>query len=160
MTTRRELVLALGAGMLTALFASHAQQARPKLARIGLLEASSASVYTNRREALIAGLRELGLVEGKNISIEYRGAEGKYERLPGLAAELVQMKVDVIVAIAAPATRAAQQATTTIPIVMVGASDPVGSGLVASKRAGSLSSLRSTACQRCSRAGTMWSLAD
>ena len=84
------------------------------------------------REALIAGLRELGYVEGKNIIIEYRWAEGKYERLPGLAAELVQMKVDVIVAAGSPAVQAAQQATTTIPIVMVRIGDPVGSGFVAS----------------------------
>ena len=80
---------------------------------------------------MLAGLRELGYVEGKNIIIEYRWAEGKYERLPGLAAELVQMKVDVIVA-AAVAIQAAQQATTTIPIVMVRTGDPVGSGFVAS----------------------------
>ena len=71
-------------------------------------------------------------MEGKNIIIEYRWAEGKYERLPGLAAELVQMKVDVIVAAATPAIQAAQQATTTIPIVMVRTADPVGSGFVAS----------------------------
>ena len=76
---------------------------------------------------MIAGLRELGYVEGKNIIIEYRWAEGKYERLPGLAAELVQMKVDVIVAASTPAIQAAQQATTTIPIVMVRTGDPVGS---------------------------------
>ena len=67
-------------------------------------------------------------MEGKNIIIEYRWAEGKYERLPGLAAELVQMKVDVIVAAASPAVQAAQQATTTIPIVMVRTADPVGRG--------------------------------
>jgi len=74
----------------------------------------------------------LGYVEGKNIVIEYRYAEGKYERLPGLAAELVQMKVDVILAGGTPALQAAQQATTTIPIVMVRTGDPVGRGFVAS----------------------------
>ena len=78
------------------------------------------------------GCASLGFVEGKNIIIEYRWAEGKYERLPGLAAELVQMKVDVIVAASTPAVQAAQQATTTIPIVMVRTGDPVGSGFVAS----------------------------
>ena len=119
-------------GALAAPLACFAQQQRSKVARIGLLEAASASSYANRREALIAGLRELGYVEGKNIIIEYRWAEGKYERLPGLAAELVQMKVDVIVAASAPAIQAAQQATTTIPIVMVRTADPVGSGFVAS----------------------------
>ena len=119
----------LGAGVLAAPLACFAQQQRSKVARIGLLE--PASISANWREALIAGLRELGYVEGKNILIESRWAEGKYERLPGLAAELVQMKVDVIVA-AAVAIQAAQQATTTIPIVMVRIADPVGYGLVAS----------------------------
>src|SRR5438477_5276686 len=128
MSNRRKLVIALGAGALIAPLACFAQQQRSKVARIGLLEPGSISA--NRREALIGGLRELGLVEGKNMIIEERGAEGKYERLPGLAAELVQMRVDVIVA-SANAVGAAQQATTTIPIVMVTA-DPVGSGSVAS----------------------------
>ncbi len=132
MITRRKFVFALGAGALAAPLACFAQPQRSKVARIGLLEAGSASSSVSRREALIAGLRELGYVEGKNIIIEYRWAEGKYERLPGLAAELVQMKVDVIVASSAVAIRAAQQATTTIPIVMVGTSDPVSSGFVAS----------------------------
>ena len=129
MITRRELLLALA---LAAPLACLAQQQRPQVARIGLLEATSASGYTTGREALIAGLRELGYVEGRNIITEHRWAEGKYERLPGLAAELVQMKVDVIVAASGPAVRAAQQATTTIPIVMVRTADPVGSGFVAS----------------------------
>ena len=130
MTTRRKLLLALATGALAAPLASFAQQQRSKVARIGLLE--PASISANRREALIAGLRELGYVEGENIIIEYRRAEGKYERLAGLAAELVQMKVDVIVAASPPAVRAAQQATATIPIVMVRTADPVGNGLVAS----------------------------
>ena len=132
MTTRRELLLALGTSALAAPLACFAQQQRSKVARIGLLDAGSASTSANRREALIAGLRELGLVEGKNIIIERRSAEGKYERLPGLAAELVQMKVDVIVAATASAIQAAQQATTTIPIVMVTTADPVGNRFVAS----------------------------
>ena len=78
------------------------------------------------------GLRELGYVEGKNIVIEYRFAEGKFERLPDLAAELVELKVDVIVARATQASLAAKGATRTIPIVMQGVSDPIGTGLVAS----------------------------
>ena len=78
------------------------------------------------------GMRELGYVEGKNLVIEWRSAEGNIERLPGLATELVNLKVDVIVAAGTAATRAAQKATTTIPIVMGGVGDPVGSGLVKS----------------------------
>jgi len=132
MNSRRKLLVALSAGALAAPFACFAQQQRPKVARIGLLEASSASSSAKLREALIRGLRELGYMEGKNIIIEERWAEGNYERLPGLAAELVQMKMDVIVAGSTPAIQAAQRATTTIPIVMVRVGDPVGSGLVAS----------------------------
>ena len=132
MNKRRRLVIALGTGALAAPLACFAQQQRSKVARIGLLEASSASSSANSREALIRGLRELGYMEGKNIIIEERWADGKYEHLPGLAAELVQMKVDVILAGGTPAVQAAQRATTTIPIVMVRVGDPVGSGLVAS----------------------------
>src|SRR5437588_4950299 len=131
MNSRRKLLLALSAGALAAPLACFAQQQRSKIARVGLLAAGSAS-SANQQEALIAGLRELGLVEGKNIIIEYRWAEGQYDRLPGLAAEMVQMKVDVIVAGSTPAIQAAQRATTTIPIVMVQTSDPVGRGFVAS----------------------------
>ena len=132
MNKRRRLVIALGTGALAAPLACFAQQQRSKVARIGLLEASSASSSAKSREALIRGLRELGYMEGKNIIIEERWADGKYEHLPGLAAELVQMKVDVILAGGTPAVQAAQQATTTIPIVMVRTGDPVGSGFVQS----------------------------
>ena len=83
-------------------------------------------------EAFRQGLHELGYVEGQNIAIEYRSAEGKSERLPGLAAELVRLKVDVIVAASPPATEAAKQATSTIPIVFAVSGDPVAAGLVAS----------------------------
>ena len=131
MNNRRTLIVALGAGVLAAPLACFAQPQRPKVARIGLLDPTSA-FYKTRREALTAGLRELGYVEGKNIIFEYRGAEGNYERLPGLAAELVQMKVDIIVAATPPAVQAAHKATTTIPIVMVRTADPVGRGLIAS----------------------------
>jgi putative ABC transport system substrate-binding protein len=85
-----------------------------------------------RVEAFRQGLRDLGYVEGQNIAIEYRWAEGKYERYPALAADLVRFKVDVIVAVGGAATEAAQQATRTIPIVMSIVNDPVGSGLVPS----------------------------
>ena len=83
-------------------------------------------------EAFLEGMRALGYVEGQNLVIEYRAAEGQYERLPALAAELVQRKVDVLLAVNTPAALAAKDATTTIPIVMLGVGDPVGSGLVAS----------------------------
>jgi putative ABC transport system substrate-binding protein len=127
---RRRLVIALGTGALSAPLACFAQQQRSQVARIGLLESSSTSA--SQRDALIAGLRELGLVESKNFTVEYRWAEGKYERLPGLAAELVQMNVHVILAGGTPAVQAAKQAAPSIPIVMVRVGDPVGSGLVAS----------------------------
>ena len=88
--------------------------------------------HSARIEAFRQGLRELGYVEGKNIVIEWRSAEGKLDRLPALAAELVRLKVDIIVTAGATATRAAKEATVTIPIVMTQDSDPVGSGFVAS----------------------------
>ena len=100
--------------------------------RIGLLSARSLSTDSTRAEAFRQGLRDLGYVEGKNIVIDYRYAEGKFERLPDLAAELVHLKVDVILALGVPPTRAAKQVTTTIPIVMVGGSDPVRTGLIVS----------------------------
>ena len=101
--------------------------------RIGILIASSASFNRARVEALRQRLRELGYVEGKNIFIEYRNADGKPERLPDLAAELVQLKVDVIVASAGNVAVAAKKASAaTMPIVFGVSSDPVGSGLVSS----------------------------
>ena len=100
--------------------------------RIGLLIPSSASFSLPRVEAFRQRLRELGYVEGKNIIIEYRYAEGKRERLPDLAAELVRLKVDVIVTTGAGAVLAAKKASATIPIVFAAASDPVGAGLVSS----------------------------
>jgi putative ABC transport system substrate-binding protein len=130
MNNRRRLVITLLAGGISVPLASFAQPQRANVARVGLLESSSSSA--DQREALIAGLRELGLVEGKNIIIEYRWADGNYERLPALAAELVRMKVDVILAGGTPAVQAAKQATTSIPIVMLRVGDPVGSGFVAS----------------------------
>jgi putative ABC transport system substrate-binding protein len=130
MNHRRRLVVALGTVALAAPLACLAQPQRPQVARIGLLE--STSTLEPQRDALIAGLRELGLVEGRNIVIEYRGAEGRYERLPALAAELVRMKMDVILAAGSPAVQAARHATSTIPIVMLRIGDPVGSGFVAS----------------------------
>ena len=130
MNHRRRLVIALATGPLSGPLACFAQRQRPQVARIGVLESTSTSA--NQRDALVAGLRELGLIDSKDIVIEYRWAEGNYERLPGLAAELVRMKADVIVAGGGPAVLAAKQATPSIPIVMVRVGDPVGSGFVAS----------------------------
>ena len=103
-----------------------------KVPRIGFLGATSPSTISDRVEAFRQGLRELGYVEGKNIVVEYRWAEGKIERLPDLATELVRLKVDVIVTAGPPAARAAKEATVAIPIVMMQVGDPVGSGFVAS----------------------------
>ena len=100
--------------------------------RIGYLSASSASSISFRVEALRQGLRELGYVEGKNIVIEQRYAEGKPDRVPALAAELVRLTVNVIVTAGPLPTRAAKEATVTIPIVMTNEGDPVGTGFVAS----------------------------
>jgi putative tryptophan/tyrosine transport system substrate-binding protein len=102
-----------------------------RIPRIGILVAPSASFYSARVEALRQRLRELGYVEGKNLLIEYRYAEGKLERLPDLAAELVRLKVDVVVA-TGPAAVVAKKASATIPIVFAPYADPVGAGLVSS----------------------------
>jgi len=103
-----------------------------KISRIGYLSGAKSDGQSARRETFRQGLRELGYVEEKNIVIEYRSAEGKLDRLPALAAELVRLKVDIIVTAGASATRPAKEATSTIPIVMTGDSDPVGSGIIAS----------------------------
>ena len=103
-----------------------------RIHRIGILSTVSGSVFSARVEAFRQRLRELGYVEGKNILIEYRYAEGKEERLPDLVAELVRLKVDIIVTIGPGPTLAAKKASATIPIVFAGASDPVGTGLVSS----------------------------
>jgi putative tryptophan/tyrosine transport system substrate-binding protein len=111
-------------------FAEAQQPAR--IHRIGILSPVSGSVFPARVEAFRRRLRELGYVEGKNIVIEYRYAEGKGGRLPDLVAELVGLKVDIIVTIGPGATLAAKKASGTIPIVFASAADPVGSGLVSS----------------------------
>jgi len=108
----------------------HAQQRGIPV--VGFLGAPSASGWADRVEALRAGLRDLGYVEGKNIIIEFRWAEEHYDRLAGLADELVRLKVDVLVTHGTPGTRAAQRATKTIPIVMAVSGDAVATGLVAS----------------------------
>jgi putative ABC transport system substrate-binding protein len=110
---------------------AEAQQAK-KVPRIGYLGATSRSTNPARIEAFRQGLSELGYVEGKNIVIEYRFAEGKLDRFPALASELVRLKVDVVLTGGPIATRSAKQATATIPIVMAYDDDPVGSGFVTS----------------------------
>ena len=132
MTTRRELFIA-GGGLcvLGTPLVSMAQQPA-KVARIGFLGLSSASSMASRVEAFLAGMRGLGYVDGKNIAIEFRWAEDQYERLAELAAELVRLKVDVLVTHATPGTRAAKAATATIPIVMAASGDAVANGMVAS----------------------------
>ena len=122
----------LFAGALLALAVTVEAQQPKKVPRIGFLSAASSSAISARVEAFRQGLRELGYADGKNILIEWRFAEGKSDRLPSLAAELVRLKVDVIVAEAPTSTRSAKQATVTIPIVMMFDDDPVGSGFVAS----------------------------
>ena len=129
-STRRRLLIVLGAGAFAAPLACFAAQPA-KVARVGYLGPTSAAGAKSRIEALRAGLRELGYVEGKNLVIEFRWADDKYERLPALMAELTGLKVDVIVTHSTPGTRAAKQATTTIPIVMAHAGDAVIAGLVA-----------------------------
>ena len=130
--TRRKIVLALGAGALAPL-ASFAQP-QGKVWRVGFLSQRHMEFVDADYQygPFTRGMLELGYIEGKNLVIEWRSAEGKYERLPELAAELVRLKVDVLVTGATTATLAAQKSTTTIPIVMINVGDPVGAGLVKS----------------------------
>ncbi len=120
---RRMFIGAVAAGFLAAPFYSRAQQAG-KIYRIGILEAIPATQNTANLDALRKGLRELGYVEGRNLIIEYRSADGRAERFSDLAAELVRLRVDVIVTRGTPATRAAKNATATIPVVMATMGDP------------------------------------
>ena len=134
MITRRAFLGSLALGAVAAPLAAQAQPAG-KVPRVGYLSAGS---YSDSQalgflDAFRLGLRELGWVEGQNIAIDYRFAEGRFDRLPDLAAELVRLKVDVIVAVPTPAAAAARNATETIPIVMMsGSVDPVGLGFIAS----------------------------
>ena len=124
------LILMLALGIISLALPAEAQPPG-RIFRIGYLSSSSPSAVSHNIDAFRQGLRDLGYVEGRNIVIEYRWAEGKYDRLPNLAADLVSLKVDVIVAGGTSAGPAAQQATKTIPIVLAVSSDPVGTGLVA-----------------------------
>ena len=129
MRSRRAFLATVAGALVAAPFSTIAQQPSPTLRRIGFLGSESASNQARRLEALRAGLRELGYVEGKNLVIEIRWAEGNYDRLPALAAELVGLKVSVVVTSGTKATLAMTRATATIPIVG-GTSDFVALGLV------------------------------
>jgi putative ABC transport system substrate-binding protein len=128
---RKIISLTLNAFLFALCVPAQAQQPK-KIPRIGFLIGTFPSTNAARIDAFREGLRELGYLEGKNIVIEYRWAEGKFDRLPDLAAELVRLKVDVIVANGPVLTRPAKEATSTIPIVMGFDNDPVGNGFVAS----------------------------
>lgn len=129
--TKVILCLALGAMLIALCSKSSAQQAA-KMPRVAWLMGPNVGAEPDRIEAFREGLRELGYVEGKTIIVEYRSADGKLDRLPALASELVLLKVDIIVSAGLGPTRAAKDATTTIPIVMTNEGDPVGTGMVAS----------------------------
>jgi putative tryptophan/tyrosine transport system substrate-binding protein len=128
---RREFITLAGGAVIAWPLAARAQQAG-KVVRIGFLGATSPAHYGVRVEALRAGLREFGYIEGTNLVLEYRWAEGNYERLPALVAELIRSNVDVIVTHGTPAALAAKQATASIPIVVGIIGDPVASGVVGS----------------------------
>jgi putative ABC transport system substrate-binding protein len=120
-------LLALCASLLAFCVSAQAQQAQ-KILRIGYLQVTASSPVAARTEAFRQGLRELGYVEGKNIVVEWRFAEGKADRLPSLAAELVRLKVDVIVTSGPTVTRSAKEATVTVPIVMTFDNDLLATG--------------------------------
>jgi len=130
---RREAIgLALSVLLFALCTSAEAQPHGRTAPRIGFLSTAALSSLSPRLDAFQQGLRELGFIEGKNIAIEYRSAEGKPDRLPELAAELVRLKVDCIVTAGETPTHAAKQATSTIPIIMTTVGDPVGLGFVAS----------------------------
>ena len=132
MKYRRRMFQAFGAGVFSALLSPVVRAQTKRVARIGFLGAASAAGYANQVAAFRKGLQEFGYEEGKTLVIEYRWADGKYERLPELAAELVRSKVDLIVSHGTPGTLAAKQATSVIPIVIANIGDPVATGIVAS----------------------------
>jgi putative ABC transport system substrate-binding protein len=128
--TVKHFCAALCAMLLAFSFRLEAQQPGGKIPRIGFLGNSTAALEENLIEPFRDGLHNLGYVEGRNLLIEYRWADGKYERFPALIAELVARKVDVIVTAGTPASLAVQKATTSIPLVMIAVGDPVGTGLI------------------------------
>jgi putative ABC transport system substrate-binding protein len=130
---RRAFITLLGGAVAAWPVTTSAQQ-DTKIFRIGFLGATSASTWASRVEAFRSGLRDLGYMEGKNLLIEFRWAEEKYDQLPALAAELVRQKVDALVTFGTPGTLAAKRATTVIPIVILYIGDAVAAGVVASLR--------------------------
>jgi ABC-type uncharacterized transport system substrate-binding protein len=143
---RREFITLLGGAVATWSLATHAR-AQAKIPRVGFMGNSTAALEANLVDAFREGLRELGYEEGHNIVIEYRWADGQYERFPALVTELIAAKVDVIVTAGTPAALAVKKATTTVPLVMVAVGDPVGTGLVPSlaRPDGNLTGLSSVA---------------
>ncbi|MEO5699905.1 MAG: ABC transporter substrate-binding protein [Casimicrobiaceae bacterium] len=131
MIDRRAFVAGIAVGLIAAPLAAHAQPAG-KVYRVGNLSGAVPTAAAPVIEAFRQRLRELGWVEGQNIVIDYRFAEGRFDRLPDLAAELVRLEVDIIVAAPTPAAVVAKNATETIPIVMINVGDPVGLGLIES----------------------------
>ena len=129
---RRGLLAALGGAIAAWPLAARAQQPMAKLPTIGFLGAATPSAWSQRVAAFLQRMHELGWTEGRTVVVEYRWAEGRSERFLEIAAEFAQLKVDVIIAAGTPAVLAAKQATSVVPIVFVGAGDPVGTGLVAS----------------------------
>ena len=141
---RREFIALLGSAAAALPLAAAAQ---PKIPRIGFMGNSTAALEANLLDAFREGLRELGYEEGRNIVIEYRWANGKYDHFPVLVAELIAAKVDAIVTAGTPAALAVKNATTTVPLVMVAVGDPIGTGLVPSlaRPGGNLTGLSSIA---------------
>ena len=131
MIIRSAHAVVLALGVLAAPLAAEAQQSQ-KVYRIGMLERTSPAINAANLDGFKRGLRELGYVEQRDFVIEYRSADGRNERFPTLATELVRLNVDVIVTRGTPATLAAKNATATIPVIIVGIGDPVGQGIVAS----------------------------
>jgi putative tryptophan/tyrosine transport system substrate-binding protein len=142
---RRDVIKLLG-GIATLPLAARAQQLK-KIARIGFLGNSTAALEANLIGPFGEGLRALGYEDGRNIVIEYRWAEGNYERFPSLVAELLASNVDVLVTAGTPASLAIKKATTSVPVVMIAAGDPIGTGLVPSlaEPGGNLTGLSSIA---------------
>ena len=130
MVNRRQIIVGFGATALAAPLVSSAQPPPTRTVRVGFLGPGSRSNTASRVDALRAGLRDLGYIEGTNVVIDYRWADGNNDRLPGMASELVAAKVDVIVTHGPPGIRAAKQATVTVPIVIGAVGDVVSAGFV------------------------------